>query len=139
MIAEADGVFCQLMVFYTIFFYLMYKMKYSFYQDCPVILGWFVYCAFCWQMHPLSKSLEIQFLMTSFSKIIVTHLPLLGAKRVEKPQAILEHSMTFRGSISTGKPNQLLSLMCFFSGFLSPAYGLCGLSLYTSNDLLNLE
>ena len=44
--------------------------------------------------------------------------------------------MTFRSSISTGKPEQLLSLMCFFfSVSWSRAYGLCGLSLYTSNDL----
>ena len=28
-------------------FYLVYKMKYSCYQDCSVIHGWFVYCAFC--------------------------------------------------------------------------------------------
>ena len=50
---------------------------------------------------------------------------------------ILEHLMTFRSSISTGKPEQLLSLMCFFffSVSWSRAYGLCGLSLYTSNDL----
>ena len=53
-------------------------------------------------MHCLSKSLEIRFRMASFSK-----------KRVEKSQAILEHLMTFRSSISTGKPEQLLSLMCF--------------------------
>ena len=40
--------------------------------------------------------------------------PCLRRKRVEKSQAILEHLMTFRSSISTGKPQQLLSLMCFF-------------------------
>ena len=33
-----------------------------------VIHGWFVYCAFCWQMHLLSKSLEIRFRMASFSR-----------------------------------------------------------------------
>ena len=36
--------------------------------------------------------------------------PCLRRKRVEKSQAILEHLMTFRSSISTGKPEQLLSL-----------------------------
>ena len=56
-------------------------------------------------------------------------------KRVEKSPAILEHLMTFRSSISTGKPEQLLSLMCFSSISWSRAYGLCGLSLYMSNDL----
>ena len=38
-------------------------------------------------------------------------------KRVEKSQAILEHLMTFRSSISTGKPEQLLSLKGFFFRF----------------------
>ena len=48
---------------------------------------------------------------------------------------ILEHLMTFRSSISTGKPEKLLSLMCFFFGFLKSSVWSCGLSLYTSNDL----
>ena len=65
-------------------------MKYSCYQDCSVIHGWFVYCAFCWQMHRLSKSLEIRFRMASFSKISLLTCPCLRCKRVEKSQAILE-------------------------------------------------
>ena len=44
----------------------------------------------------------------------LTHL---RRKRVEKSQAILEHLMTFRSSISTGKPEQLLSFMCLFFRF----------------------
>ena len=61
----------------------------------------------------------------------------LRHRRVEKSQAILEHLMTFRSSISTGKPEQLLSLMCFLFRFpevermVYAAY----ISLYTSNDL----
>ena len=102
-------------------------MKYSWYQDCSVIHGWFVYCAFCWEMHRLSKSLEIRFQVASYSKMRLLTCPCLRRKRVEKSQAILEHLMTFRSSVSTGKPEQLLSLVC--------AYGLCGLGLYTSNDL----
>ena len=90
-------------------------MKYSCYQDCSVIHGWFVYCASCWQMHRLSKSLEIRFRMASFSKISLLTCPCLRRKRVEKSQAILKHLMTFRSSISTGKPEQLLSLMFFLS------------------------
>ena len=98
--------------------------------------SWFVSCTFGWEMHCLSKSLEIQFRMASFSKLSLLTCPCLRRKRVEKSQAILEHLMTFRSSISTGKPEQLLSLMCFFfSVSWSRAYGLCGLSLYTSNDL----
>ena len=90
---------------------------------------------FFWQMHRLSKSLEIRFRMASFSKMSLLACPCLRRKRVEKSQAILEHLMTFRRSISTSKPEQLLSLMCFFfSVSWSWAYGLCGLSLYTSND-----
>ena len=79
--------------------------------------------------------LEIQFRMASFSKMSLLTCPCLRRKKVEKSQAILEHLMTFRSSISTGKPEQLLSMMCFFSVFWSRAYDLCGLSLYTSNDL----
>ena len=41
----------------------------------------------------------------------------LRFKGVEKSPAILEHLMTFRGSISTGKPEQLLSSMCLFFRF----------------------
>ena len=118
--AEADRVLCQLVMFLIVFFHLLYKMKYSCYQDCSVIHGWFVYCAFCWQMHRLSKSLEIRFRMASFSKMSLLTCPYLRRKRVEKSHAILELLMAFRSSISTGKPEQLLSLR---------------LSLYTSNDL----
>ena len=71
------------------------------------------------QMHRLSKLLEIRFRMASFSKTSLLTCLCLRHKRVEKSQAILEHLMTFRSSISTGKPEQLLSLMCFFFfGFL---------------------
>ena len=68
-------------------------------------------------MHRLSKSLEIRFRMASFSKMSLLTCPCLRRKRVEKSQAILEHLMTYRSSISTGKPEQLLSLMCFFFRF----------------------
>ena len=62
----------------------------------------------------LSKLLEIRFRMASFSKMSLVTCPCLRRKRVEKSQAILEHLMTFRSSISTGKPEQLYSLMCVF-------------------------
>ena len=56
-----------------------------------VIHGWFVYCAFGFEMHSLSKSLEIRFRMASFSKKIslLTCPCLRRTKRVEKSQAIL--------------------------------------------------
>ena len=69
-------------------------------------------------MHRLSiKSLEIRFRMASFSRMSLATCPCLRRKRVEKSPAILEHLMTFRSSVSTGKPEQLLSLMCFFFRF----------------------
>ena len=117
LIAEAVRVLCHLVMFLTVFFYWMYKMKYSCYQDSSVIHGWFVYCAFGWEMHRLSKSLEIRFRMASFSKMSLLTCPCLRRKRVEKSQAILEHLMAFRSSISTGKPEQLLSLTCCFFRF----------------------
>ena len=87
--AEADRVLCQLVMFLTVFFYLLYKMLYSCYQDCSVIHGGFVYCVFCWQMHRLSKSLEIRFRMASFSKMSLLTCPCSRRKRVEKYQVIL--------------------------------------------------
>ena len=106
--------FCVILWCFKLSFstWYQYKMKYSCYQDCSVIHGWLVYCAFCWQMHCLSKSLEIRFRMTSFSKMRLLTCPCLRGKRVKKSQAILEHLMTFGSNISTGKPEQLLSLMC---------------------------
>ena len=59
--AEADRVFCQFMMFLTVFFHWMYKIKYSCYQESSVIHGWFVYCIFGWEMRNLSKSDGIVF------------------------------------------------------------------------------
>ena len=70
-------------------------------------------------MHRLSKSLEIRFRMASFSKMSLLTCPCLRRKKVEKSQAILEHLMTFRSSISTGKLEPLKFLMFFFF-FLFP-------------------
>ena len=64
--AEADRVLCQLVMFLTVFFHWMYKMKYSCYQESSVIHGWFVYWVFGWEIRRLSKS-EIRFRMASFS------------------------------------------------------------------------
>ena len=64
--AEADRVFCQLVMFLTVFFYWMHKMKCSCYQQSSVIHGWFVYWIFGWEIRRLSKS-EIWFRIASFS------------------------------------------------------------------------
>ena len=53
--AEAGRVLCQLVMFLTVFFHWMYKMKYSCYQECSLIHGWFVYWVFGWEMCRLSK------------------------------------------------------------------------------------
>ena len=53
--AEADRVLCQLVMFLTVFFHWMYKMKYSCYQESSVIHGWFVYWVSGWEMRRLSK------------------------------------------------------------------------------------
>ena len=62
--AEADRGFCQLVMFFTVFFHWMHKMKYNCYQQPSVIHGWFVYSIFGWEM--LSK-FEIRFRMTWLS------------------------------------------------------------------------
>ena len=53
-------------IFLTVFFHWMYKMKNSRYQESTVIHGWFVWWVFGWGMRRLSKS-EIRFRMASFS------------------------------------------------------------------------
>ena len=53
--AEDDRVLCQLVMFLTVFFHWMYKMKYSCYQESSVIHDWFVYWVFGWEMRRLSK------------------------------------------------------------------------------------
>ena len=59
-----------------------------------------------------------------------------GVRGLKSLKRLWPYLMAFRNSIWTGKPEQLLSLMCFFfSVSWSQAYGLCGLSLYASNDL----
>ena len=64
--SAADGVLCQLVMFLTVFFQWMYKMKYSCYQESSFIHGWFVHWFFGWEMRRLSKS-ELRFWMASFS------------------------------------------------------------------------
>ena len=65
--AEADRLLCQLVIFSTIFFHWMHKIKYSCYQESSVIHGWFAYWNFGWVMRRSSK-LEIRFWMAfSFS------------------------------------------------------------------------
>ena len=58
--------FCQLVMFLTVFFYWMYKMKYICCQESCVLHGWFVYWVFGWEMRLLSKSV-IRFRMASLS------------------------------------------------------------------------
>ena len=77
--AEADSVLCQLVMFLTVFYHWVYKMKYSCYQESSVIYGWFAYWVFGWKMRRLSKS-EIRFRMAYRSSF----LPCLMSKRVEK-------------------------------------------------------
>ena len=64
--AKADRVCCQLVMFLTIFFHWMCKMKCSCYQESSVIHGWFVYwdlvekCVAC-------QNSVFRFRMASFS------------------------------------------------------------------------
>ena len=63
--------------------------------------------------------LEIRVWMESFSKVSLLTCPSSRRKRVESLKRFWPHLMAFRSSISTGKPQLLFSLMCFFSfGFL---------------------
>ena len=62
--------FCVILWCFKLSFstWYQYKMKYSCYQDCSVIHGWFVYCAFCWQMHRLSSHWKSDFGWHRFQK-----------------------------------------------------------------------
>ena len=89
LIAEADRVLCHLVMFLTVFFHWMYKMKYraSCYKDSSVVHGWFFYWVFGWEVRRLSKSSEILFRMASI--VFNGFSPCLMRKRFEKSQAIL--------------------------------------------------
>ena len=52
-------------MFFTVFFHWMLKMKYSWYQQSSLIHGWFVYWIFGREMRRLPK-LEIRFRMHRF-------------------------------------------------------------------------
>ena len=54
--AEADRVLSQLVMFLTVFFHWMYKMKYSCYQECSLIHGWFVFLCFSLRNASLVKA-----------------------------------------------------------------------------------
>ena len=66
---------------------------------------------------PLVKVIGNPISEASFSKLSLLTCPCLRRKKVEKSQAILEHLMTFRSSISTGKLEPLSFLMFFFFRF----------------------
>ena len=121
VIAEAVRVLCHLVMFLTVFFYWMYKMKYSQYQDSSVIHGWFVSCAFGWEMHRLSKSLEIRFRTASFLKLSLLSWPCLRPRRVEKCQAIVASLDGLQEQHLMVSLSILLSLMFFFPVSLSQA------------------
>ena len=55
LIAKADRVLCHLVIFVTVFFHWMYKMKYSWYQGSSVIHGWFVYRVLIEKCAPLVR------------------------------------------------------------------------------------
>ena len=60
---ESCLLLCQLIMYLTVFFHCMYKMKFSCYQESSVLHG---YLVFGWEIRLLSKS-EILFRMASFS------------------------------------------------------------------------
>ena len=123
--AEADKVLCQLVMFLTVFFLWMYRMKYSCYQESSVIHGWFVYWVFGWEMRRLSKS-EIRFRLASFSFFTLLDAGL----KVSSDSGL--NTVAFRSCISNGKPEELLYLMFgfFISNFMKSitvyAASLCG-------------
>ena len=86
-------------MFLTVFFHWMYKMKYSCYQESSVIHGWFVYWVFGWEMRRLSKFGN----PISDGIVFVFHLAwcVRGFKSLKQLWPSL---IVFRNWISNGKP-----------------------------------
>ena len=76
--AEADRVLCQLVMFLTVFFLWMYKMKYNCYQEYSVIHGWFVY----WVLNLVEKRVLCQNLVIRFRMALFFFSLCLMRKRV---------------------------------------------------------
>ena len=115
LIVKAVRVLCHLVMFLTVFCYWMYKMKYSFYQDSSVIhmAGLFLVllvekCTAC-QSHWKSNFGWHHFQNWAYSLALAW-----GVRGLKSLKWLWTHLMTFRSSILTGKPEQLLSLTCFF-------------------------
>ena len=112
--AEADRVLCQLMTFLTVFFHWMYKMKYSSYQEPSVIHGWFVYWVFGWEMRGLSKFGNPISGWYRFQNRVYSLAFAWGVRGLKSLKQFWPHLMAFGSSISTSKPEQLWSWLCFF-------------------------
>ena len=73
LIAEADRVLCHLVMFLSVFFHCMYKMRYSCYQHSFVILGWPV--VWLWLRNaPLDKKKSEVILFKNNYKILLVSL-----------------------------------------------------------------
>ena len=107
--AEVDRVLCQLVMFWTVFFHWMYKMKYGCYQESSVIHGWFVYWVFGWVMCRLSKSEKSDF-------VFQLAWCVRGFKSLKQ---YLPYLIAFRSCISNGKPEWSLYLMFVFLSLIS--------------------
>ena len=102
-----------------------------------VIHGWFVYCAFDWEMHRLSKSLEIRCRMALFSKISLLTCPCLRrTKRVEKSQAILAWFDNLQGQHLDWWA--IIVFDVFIFRFAEVERSLCGLS-FNARVVYNLQ
>ena len=100
--AKADRVLCQLVMSLTVFVHLMYKMKYSCYQESSVIHGWFVY----WPWFLVEKCVAcqnwvIRFRMASFSSFTLLNQCVRGFKSLKQ---LWPSVISFRNWISNGKP-----------------------------------
>ena len=82
---------------------------------------------FCLRNAPLVKVIGNPSFCHRFQKMSILTCPCWRLKRVESLKWFWPHSMPFRSSISTGKPELLLFLMCFFFfRFSKVKRSLCG-------------
>ena len=107
--------FCvNFLMFWTVFFHWMYKMKYGCYQESSVIHGWFVDWLFGWVMcrcqsrrNPISDGIVFVFQLAWCVR---------GFKSLKQ---YLPYLIAFRSCISNGKPEWSLYLMFVFLSLIS--------------------
>ena len=117
--AEADRVLCQLVMFLTIFFHWMYKMKFSCYQKSSLFMS-SLFIEFL-----VEKYVACQSRKSDFGWHCFRFSPCLMRKRVEKSEAILALLDSFQCISMVSLSNYFIWCLFFISNLMksSVVYG----------------